>query len=327
MPEHTPVLELSHVSVAYRTAAGPVQAVNDVSLVVMPNEIVGLVGESGSGKSTMAYAIMRLLRGNAYVSGGSIRVLGRDVYAMGRQELRKFRWRHMSMVFQSAMSALNPVITVETQLVDTLRSHLPNMSVSEAKDRAANLLELVRIDPVNLKSYPHQLSGGMRQRVVIAIAIALEPELVIMDEPTTALDVVVQRSILDRLQEIQAEKRFSVLFISHDFSLVSELSSRMAIMYAGRIVEEAPASSLSSIEGHHPYTEGLLRAIPKLTADEITIKGIKGHPPDLVDLPVGCAFHPRCPRAYEPCRLFRPEIRATESGRVECHLFAEKEVL
>lgn len=322
---NTPVLELRDVSVAYDTGKGPVQAVNRVSLTVAESEIVGLVGESGSGKSTMAYAIMRLLRGAASVTNGEVRVQGQDVYKMSAKELRAFRWNHMSMVFQSAMSALNPVMTVQQQIIDTLLSHRRDMSMQTAVARAAGLLDLVSIDRNSLRSYPHELSGGMRQRVVIAIAIALEPELVIMDEPTTALDVVVQRSILDQIKAIQREKHFSILFISHDFSLVAELAQRVAIMYAGRIVELAEAQSLSSMEGHHPYTEGLLKAIPRLTADDVTIEGISGNPPDLVNLPSGCSFHPRCPYVMDICRVQAPPLAHVDGRAIECHLYSDDE--
>lgn len=314
-----PVLELEEVSVAYDTPKGPVQAVNRVNLTIYQEEIVGLVGESGSGKSTLAYAIMRLLKGSAYLAGGRIKVMGQDIYAMNPKELRAFRWNKMSMVFQSAMSALNPVMTVETQIVDTLLSHRKQMGVVAAKKRAAELLDIVRIDRKYLQSYPHQLSGGMRQRVVIAIAIALEPAFVIMDEPTTALDVVVQRSILDQIQEIQRQAHFAVLFISHDFSLVAELSQRVAIMYAGRMVEVTESHTLNAAGGHHPYTEGLLRAIPKLTAETVTIEGIPGNPPDLVSLPTGCAFHPRCTMASDLCMKEFPPIVESEIGLIECH--------
>ncbi len=326
MAQIQPVLELKDVSVAYETPGGPVQAVSHVNLAIMSDEIVGLVGESGSGKSTLAYAVMRLLRGAASVTEGEIKVLGQDVYAMDARALKKFRWNKMAMVFQSAMSALNPVMTVETQIIDTLRSHRRDMSVAEARRRAGELLDLVRIERKRLRSYPHELSGGMRQRVVMAIAVALEPDLVIMDEPTTALDVVVQRSILDEIQAIQREKHFSVLFISHDFSLVAELAQRVAIMYAGRIVEISRGDTLSLEHRHHPYTEGLLRAIPELTADDVVIEGIPGHPPDLVNLPQGCAFHPRCPVAMDICRTVRPEPIALGDTMVECHLFTKQEV-
>lgn len=322
-----PVLELENLSVAYDTAKGPVKAVNHVNMKIYPEEIVGLVGESGSGKSTLAYAIMRLLKGSAFVQEGTIKVLGKDIYKMTPAELRAFRWSKMSMVFQSAMSALNPVMTVERQIIDTLTSHRKDITPAQARARAEELLDLVRIDRKYLKNYPHQLSGGMRQRVVIAIAIALEPAFVIMDEPTTALDVVVQRSILDQIQEIQRHIHFAVLFISHDFSLVAELAQRVAIMYAGRFVEVTPSHLLREAGNHHPYTEGLLRAIPRLTADEVTIEGIPGNPPDLVTLPTGCAFHPRCPVAVEECKLVRPPIYETDNGLIECHRFAGEKVV
>lgn len=321
MDKNEPVLELDDVSVTYDSPAGPVQAVNHVSLKIYPNTIVGLVGESGSGKSTLANAVMHLLKNNARLTSGTVKVMGQDVYGMNKKQLRRFRWNHMSMVFQSAMNALNPVLNVEVQIIDTLRSHRPNMSRKEAAKRAVDLLKLVSIDVKYLKAYPHELSGGMRQRIVIAIAIALEPALVIMDEPTTALDVVVQRSILDKIKELQREQEFAILFISHDFSLVSELSSRVAIMYAGRLIEQTQSQTLNVEASHHPYTQGLMKAIPKLTAEEIIIKGIPGNPPNLVDLPTGCAYHPRCPHAYAACTTNRPALHEVRDSLIECHLY------
>jgi len=216
---------------------------------------------------------------------------------------------------------------VETQIVDALRSHRPDMTRQQAHERALELMYLVRIDEKHLQSYPHELSGGMRQRVVIAIAICLNPALVIMDEPTTALDVVTQRSILDEIKKIQAEVGFAILFVSHDFSLVAELSSQCAIMYAGRLVEVTPSRTLNLKEKHHPYTEGLLKAIPQLTTDDAVIQGIPGHPPDLVNLPAGCAFHPRCPYATEQCRTIRPTAAQSDGKLVACHLFSAKEAV
>ncbi|GEO28121.1 ABC transporter ATP-binding protein [Alicyclobacillus acidoterrestris] len=323
MDARVPVLELDDVSVVYDSVSGPVQAVSDVNLKVYQNEVVGLIGESGSGKSTMANAIMRLMKNNARLTKGTIRVNGRDVYSMSKKELRTFRWSEMAMVFQSAMTALNPVMTIEKQIVDTFRSHRPSMSYKEARERAVDLLKLVRIDQKYLSSYPHELSGGMRQRIVIAIAIALEPSLVIMDEPTTALDVVVQRSILNQIQELQKQRGFAILFISHDFSLVAEFAQRVAIMYAGRVVENADAKTLQLGQEHHPYTEGLLRAIPRLTHEEVEIQGIPGHPPDLLNLPKGCAYHPRCPFAAEACKQVRPALHQLAHALVECHLYDE----
>ena len=321
MEDKQPVLELQNVSVGYDSPAGMVQAVNDVSLTIYENTIVGLIGESGSGKSTLGNAIMRLLKNNAVLTSGTIKVMGKDVYGMSSNELRKFRWSQMSMVFQSAMNALNPVLTVEDQILDVFRSHDKSMSKKDAQKRAMELMDIVSIDKKHLKSYPHELSGGMRQRVVIAIAIALDPKLVIMDEPTTALDVVVQRSILDKIKEIQKIKKYAILFISHDFSLVSELASKVAIMYAGRFIEVTDSRSLNQSERHHPYTQGLLRAIPHLTSDDVTIEGIPGNPPNLVDLPSGCAYHPRCPLAFDLCKKVRPDLRYVEGREIECHLY------
>lgn len=321
MEEMQPVLELQNVSVGYDSPSGMVQAVNDVNLKIYENTIVGLIGESGSGKSTLGNAIMRLLKNNAVLTAGTIKVMGKDIYSMNKNELRKFRWSQMSMVFQSAMNALNPVLTVEEQILDVFLSHDKSISKTEAKKKAIELMDIVSIDPRYLKSYPHELSGGMRQRVVIAIAIALDPKLVIMDEPTTALDVVVQRSILDKIKEIQRVKKYAILFISHDFSLVSELASKVAIMYAGRFIEVTDSKSLVASERHHPYTQGLLRAIPHLTADDVTIEGIPGNPPNLIDLPSGCAYHPRCPFAFDLCKKERPEIRHVDGRDIECHLY------
>ncbi len=318
------MLEIKDLSVSYQTATGSVEAVRSVDLTLYPEEIIGLVGESGSGKSTMAFAVMRLLKGDAMVTGGSIKVLGKDIYSLNNKELKEFRWDQLAMVFQSAMSALNPVMTVEKQIFDTILSHRPQMSRQELQQRAEELLDMVRIDRKHLKSYPHELSGGMRQRIVIAIAIALHPKIVIMDEPTTALDVVVQRSILDQIKEIQKTEKFSILFISHDFSLVAEMASRVAIMYAGRIVEMTDSRTLMLGEKHHPYTDGLLRAIPQLTAENVVIEGIAGNPPDLRSLPSGCSFHPRCNLAMDQCKIQVPVPHAQSIGFIECHLYSEE---
>ncbi|MDP4084470.1 MAG: ABC transporter ATP-binding protein [Bacillota bacterium] len=321
MEEKQPVLELENVSVAYDSEAGMVQAVNNVSLKVYENTIVGLIGESGSGKSTLGNTIMHLMKNNAVLTSCTIKVMGQDIYRLNKKDLRKFRWSQMSMVFQSAMNALNPVLTIEDQILDVFFSHDKNISRKEANRRAVELMDIVSIDSVHLKSYPHELSGGMRQRIVIAIAIALDPKLVIMDEPTTALDVVVQRSILDKIKEIQKVKKFAILFISHDFSLVTELASKVAIMYAGRFIEITDSHSLSQSERHHPYTQGLIKAIPHLTSEDVTIEGIPGNPPNLVELPSGCAYHPRCPHAFDLCMRERPETRLVENREIECHLY------
>ncbi len=317
-----PILAMRDVSVTYDSPGGPVQAVSHVNLELMPNTIVGLIGESGSGKSTMANAIMHLLRGGAKLVNGEVIVNGQNVYAMDAKALRRFRWENMSMVFQSAMTVLNPVMTVEQQMIDVFTAHRPGMSKSDALKRSWELLDLVSIDRKQSKSYPHELSGGMKQRIVMAIALSLDPPLVIMDEPTTALDVVVQRSILDKVRELQRQRNFAILFISHDFSLVAELASRVAIMYAGRLVEVTGSHDLMGTEPvHHPYTLGLMRAIPRLTHEDVSIEGIPGYPPDLVKLPTGCAYHPRCPFAVGICRTARPELMAVGEKMIACHRF------
>jgi len=272
MSADEPVLEVSELSIEYRGEHRTVRAVDNVSFRIGAGEIFGLAGESGCGKSTVAHSIMRLLRDPAVITGGSIRVGGRDVLAMDPVELRSFRWSQVAMVFQSAMNALNPVITVGDQIVDIFTTH-QRLSKTASRKRAAELLELVRIDPARLDSYPHQLSGGMRQRVVIAMAVALRPGLLIMDEPTTALDVVVQQEIMAQIAELQRELGFSVLFITHDMSLMIELSNRMAVMYAGRFVETAQSKAM--LAGPlHPYTRALVDAFPPLTGPRVPLTGL-----------------------------------------------------
>lgn len=270
-------------------------------------------------------AIMRLLGPGAYVTGGRIRIADRDIYRMGREELRQFRWTHVSMVFQSAMNVLNPVRTIGEQMVDTFRAHDPRMSKREAMERSAELLRIVRIDPARLGSFPHELSGGMRQRVVIAIAIAFKPKLVIMDEPTTALDVVVQRSILEQVMELQEQFGFSILFISHDITLVNRISNRVGVMYAGRLVEMSD-SQLATEEPplYHPYAMGLHRAIPTLDAGDDEISGIPGSPPVPLSMPPGCAFHPRCPYVRDACASIKPDLTRHGDYQIACHLTTDE---
>ena len=270
--DDAPVLEVSDLSVEYHREYRSVRAVDRISFQIGSGEIFGLAGESGCGKSTAANAIMRLLRPPAVITGGSIRFRGRDILALNPEELRALRWREIAMVFQSAMNSLNPVMTVGDQIVDIFTTH-KRMSKSQARARAAELLELVRIDPKRLKSYPHQLSGGMRQRVVIAMAVALRPHLLIMDEPTTALDVVVQQEIMAQIAELQRELGFSVLFITHDMSLMIELSHRMAVMYAGRFVETAEAHTMFA-DPLHPYTRALINAFPPLSGPNVPLVGM-----------------------------------------------------
>ncbi len=325
------VLELRKLAVEYRLGDRVARAVDGVDLEIAAGEIVGLAGESGCGKSTIANAVMQILRPPAYIAGGSIVFQGEELNGKTDEELRRYRWRNVSMVFQSAMNSLNPVMRVGDQFVDMMQAHEP-VSKRYALANAGNLLELVGIDPRRVRSYPHQLSGGMRQRVIIAMALALKPELVILDEPTTALDVVVQREILQQFRQLKQELGFSVLFITHDLSLLLSLADRVAIMYAGELVETAAAAELAA-SPRHPYTQGLLRSFPPLHGPLTRLTGIPGAPPDLANPPAGCRFHPRCPHCVrDESQLYvrqtteRPVLREIEPGhRVACHLVAGDE--
>ena len=320
-----PLLELDRLSVDYVLGDRRVRAVDNVSLSIAPGEIVGLAGESGCGKSTLAGAVLQILKPPAEVSGGRILFQGQDLVAMSREELRRVRWRHVSLVFQSAMNVLNPVMRVGDQFVDMYKAH-DRIRRNEALARAGDLLELVGIERTRVRSYPHELSGGMRQRVVIAMALALEPELIVMDEPTTALDVVVQREILQELEELKQRLGFAVLFITHDLSLLVEFSDRIAIMYAGEIVESA-ASDVLFHNARHPYTTGLMSSFPPLTGPIVPLTGIAGAPPDLAKPPSGCRFHPRCPQCtgidsnlHRLQTGVRPTLREIAPGhQVACH--------
>ncbi len=314
-----PLLSVRDFSVDYITDAGPVRAVDRVSLEVRRGEILGVAGESGSGKSTLAQALLRILPPPAVISGGEVRFDGRDVLALTESELRELRWKRISMVFQSAMDSLNPVITVGEQIVDTLFAHGVT-SHDAARDRAGVLLEMVGIPGDRLGSYAHQLSGGMRQRVGIAIALALEPDLVILDEPTTALDVIVEREILQRIRTLQRELGFAVLFITHDLGRMLQFSNRVAVFYAARLVETGPAADLARTP-RHPYTQGLLRAFPSAHGAARELASIPGSPPSLLDPPPGCRFHPRCPLAVDRCRVEEPELRPLGADQsAACHL-------
>jgi peptide/nickel transport system ATP-binding protein len=315
------VLEISGLCVDYGEGPQAVRAVIDVDLVLHRGEVVGLAGESGSGKSTLAYGATRLLRPPGVITGGSVLFhpdrdrpeLTIDLLNVGIDELRRLRWQELAIVLQSAMNALNPVLTVATQLNDTLAAHLPGSTHASRRERSAELLRLVGINPDRLRSYPHELSGGMKQRVMIAMALALEPQVVIMDEPTTALDVVTQREILQQLIELRDRLGFSVLFITHDLSLLLELADTIAVMYAGRLMETAPARRLFAAP-RHPYTAGLLASFPSLHGARRVMTGIPGSPPDLRNPPTGCPFHPRCDFAEPQCRRAMPPLAPPPPG-------------
>jgi peptide/nickel transport system ATP-binding protein len=318
-----PLLEVRDLRVDYMAPGGRVTAVDGVSFDVAEGEVIGLAGESGSGKSTIAQAILRILRPPAAITGGEVLFEGKDVLAMNEEELCAFRWRKISLVFQSAMNALCPVLTIGEQIADAIEAH-ERIKRPEALDRAASLLKLVGIDASRLRSYPHELSGGMRQRVVIAIALALKPPLMIMDEPTTALDVVVQREILQQIAELKEKLGFSIIFITHDLSLILEFSTRIAVLYAGRLIETAPSKELWEAP-RHPYTKGLLASFPTVSGPKRRLTGIPGSPPDMRSPPSGCRFHPRCSEVMDRCKVDAPELLANQTQkdhRAACHLHA-----
>jgi peptide/nickel transport system ATP-binding protein len=312
------MLEIVGLEAGYDTAKGFVRAVDGVSLSLRRGGFLGIAGESGCGKSTLAYAIMRLLRDNARIGSGHILFKGGDIAAASDARMNELRWTEMAMVFQSAMNALNPVLSIGEQLTDAVLAHR-NVSKREATDMAIEMLKLVDINADRLKSYPHQLSGGMKQRVMIAMALILKPDLLIMDEPTTALDVVVQRTIIEKIDDLRRSLGFSVIFITHDLSLLVEISDDLAVMYAGKICEYGRARDLFASPAH-PYTEGLMNSFPTLTGPISRMGGIEGRAPDLLSPPPGCRFAPRCPRAEARCAETMPALAGLDGGRsCACH--------
>jgi peptide/nickel transport system ATP-binding protein len=312
MTANPPLLEIRGLRVDYGAGQDAVHAVVDADLVLRRGEVLGVAGESGSGKSTLAYAAIRLLRAPGMITGGEVLYYpepGRpvDLLSLDEAGLRGLRWSHIAVVLQSAMNALNPVLTIGAQLTDVLQAHEPGMNSAARRARAAELLSMVGITADRLGSYPFELSGGMRQRVMIAMALALEPQIVILDEPTTALDVVTQREILEELTALRERLGFAVLFITHDLSLLVEIADSIAVMYAGRLVERAAAGELFR-SPRHPYTLGLLNSFPALHGPRRHMTGIPGSPPDLRMLPVGCVFHPRCQFAMDRCREQSPPL-------------------
>jgi oligopeptide/dipeptide ABC transporter ATP-binding protein len=319
------ILEATDVNVDYHPAgAAPVHAVRDVSLTLEQGEFVGLVGESGCGKSTLGFALTRLLQPPARLSGGSIVFDGVDLAGLDGEALRAQRRNGIALVLQSGMNALNPVRTVEGHLRDIMRAHArdgEDVSRQAVRRRGAELLERVRLPETVLTSFPHELSGGMRQRVSIALALSLDPKLIVFDEPTTALDVIVQKAVMQTIRELQQENGFTGILISHDLGIVLEATNRVMVMYAGRIVEDQPSNEVLRGE-HHPYTEALLDCYADPRADEVVLGGIPGSPPDLSQPPTGCSFAPRCPLAEDICLQTDPPLTPLGAGRAACHVRA-----
>jgi len=318
------VLEVNNLRTYFFTLRGVVRAVDGVSIKLNRGETLGIVGESGCGKSTFAWSLMRLVPPPGRIVGGSIKIDGIDITKMSESEIRKkIRWKKISMIFQGAMNALNPVYTIGDQITEPLILHA-KMPKDKALSKAAELLRAVGLPEEILRRYPHELSGGQKQRVVIAMAIALEPDIVIADEPTTALDVVVQAQILNLMKKLHRERKMSIILITHDLGVVTELSEKIAVMYAGKIVEYGTAEEIFE-KPLHPYTQALIRAVPRLTGDIHKLEYIPGTPPDLRKPPRGCRFHPRCPKKFEPCDKEEPPLEEVEKNHwVACWLHVKR---
>jgi peptide/nickel transport system ATP-binding protein len=317
-----PVLRVDDLRVWYHTGRGPVKAVDGVSFDVLSEERLGLVGESGSGKSTIALALMRLIRPPGKIEGGSVRLDGVEVLDLPDEQMRRLRLATLALVAQGAMNSLNPVIRVREQIVDAMRDHDERLSARAAQERVASLLDQVGLRPEVADRFPHELSGGMKQRVCIAIAICLRPKVIIADEPTSALDVVVQRQVMETLQRVQEMLDASVVLVGHDMGLMAQFVDRLGVMYAGRLVEISPVKDVFS-EALHPYTRLLIASLPSLE-EKGAFRGIPGLAPSLLDRPSGCSFHPRCPHAMPRCAIEDPRLVEVRPGRwVACHLYDE----
>jgi len=318
------ILTVDNLRVFYRTILkGNVRAVDGVSFNLAPREIVGLAGESGCGKSTLGHSLLRIIQPPGYYAEGSIIFEGKDLIKLPEEDMRKIRMKEISWIPQATMSSFNPVIRIRSQIRDFLEAHDSHQNFQRMLDRFIQLLESVNIDRSCLNSYPHELSGGMRQRVAIALALLFHPKILVADEPTTALDVVVQKQLLRLLRHLADELHLSVLIISHDISILEEVSDRLAIMYAGKLVELGPKEKVMSLP-RHPYTRALLRSIPSLSLEKQKIRGIPGEPPDLGSPPPGCRFNPRCPYVVSLCRKEEPPFLEMDNNWwIACHRYKD----
>jgi oligopeptide transport system ATP-binding protein len=322
---HAPLLEVDDLQVEFRTRDGVAKAVNGVSYSLDEGETLAVLGESGSGKSVTALAVMGILDSPpGFVTGGAVRFRGQDLLSLPEDERRAYRGRNIAMVFQDALSALNPVFPVGWQIGEMFRVH-EGMSKKDARGRVIELMERVRIPAARerVDDYPHQFSGGMRQRIMIAMAIALDPDVLIADEPTTALDVTVQAQIMELLRDLQRERKMGLILITHDLGVVADVADKISVMYAGRIMEKAVVGEIYA-RPSHPYTKGLLESIPRVDLKGQDLSAIRGLPPSLTRIPTGCEFHPRCPYAQDICREKRPALLEVVPGRFSACHFAQE---
>jgi oligopeptide/dipeptide ABC transporter ATP-binding protein len=318
------VLEVRDLHVYYHTSRGPAKAVNGVSFSLARGEVLGLVGESGSGKSTIALSLLRLIKPPGRIEQGEVVIDGRDLLSLSEEQMRLVRLGEIAMVAQGAMNSLNPVMRIRDQIVDSWKDHATGPSRAETDDRVADLLSWVGLRPEVARMYPHELSGGMKQRAVIAIAISLRPKVIIADEPTSALDVVVQRQIMATLRRVQQDLGAAVILIGHDMGLMAQAVDRLGVMYAGELAELSSVRDIFK-DPLHPYSKLLIASLPSLD-QKGALRGIPGLPPSLLSPPPGCPFHPRCPSVMDRCRVAVPPLERKRPGRlVACHLFEKAE--
>lgn len=318
--QETPALQVENLRVYYWTARGPVKAVDDISFIIQRNERFGFIGESGCGKTTTIMAILRLIKKPGKIESGRILLNGQDILSIGKEEMRQTRWNKISLIPQGAMNSLNPIMRVRDQIADTILTHKGPVPKAALRVMIEELLDMVELPAKVADMYPHELSGGMKQRVCIAMATALDPELIIADEPTSALDVVVQKAVMQTLIGVQERLGASMILIGHDMGLTAQVLDRVGVMYAGKLVEVAPIHELYR-NPQHPYTQALIASLPSVR-EKKRGGGIPGLPPFLLDPPPGCLFHPRCPHAFDVCRSVAPALREWQPGhQAACHLY------
>ena len=314
------ILEIENLDVHFPIHIGTVRAVENVNLVLKKGEVMGLVGESGCGKSTLGFSILRLLRPPGIIAGGQIRYHGDDISTMPEKKLLDLRGKKISMIFQDPLTSLNPLFRVGDQFVETIRTHEKSVSKKEAIERAGDMLKRLGIAPERLHEYPHQMSGGMRQRIMIGIALVLNPDLLIADEPTTSLDVIVEAQFLDLLNELRQQFNLTIMLISHNLGIVAQMADRITVMYGGCVAETGKSENVFAAP-KHPYTQGLLASVPNIQLEQPELKAMPGAPPDLVNPPPGCVFHPRCPHVMDVCKQEIPKSFQTNGHMTACWLY------